>query len=86
MKESEELALDVLEKAFIADDLWVYALDIQDYFADETDQLEIDSPVMDDYLQDVIPEFTNSYDNTKRKQWLAELRKIIDHAKTLIKD
>lgn len=86
MKASEQSAIDVLEKAFSADNLWEYALDIQDYFADETDQLEIDSPVMDDYLQDVIPEFTNSYDNTKRKQWLSELRTIIDHAKTLVKD
>lgn len=41
---------------------------------------------MDEHLQDVIPEFTNSYDNTKKTQWLAELREIIDHAQTLIKD
>lgn len=38
---------------------------------------------MDDYLQDVIPKFTDLYDNTKQKEWLAELRKIIDHAKAL---
>ncbi|WP_419154487.1 hypothetical protein [Weissella bombi] len=82
----ENDVLNVLEKAFVVDDLWKYALDIQDYFADETDQLEIDNPEMDDYLQDVIPEFTDSFDNTKKKQWLHELRKIIDYAKTFIKD
>lgn len=73
-------------KAYQAKALSQYTFDIQDYFADETDQLEVDSPVMDEHLQDVIPEFTNSYDNTKKKQWLAELREIIDHAQTLIKD
>ena len=84
MKRSEKQALDVLEKAFTAQPLSSYTFDIQDYFADETDQLEIDNPKMDDYLQDVIPEFTDEYDNRKQKEWLAELRKIINHAKTLI--
>ena len=86
MKASEQLAFDILDKAFTSDRLWEYVFDIQDRYADDLDQLYIDNPEMADYLQDVIPEFTEAYDNTKRKQWLAELRKIIDHAKTLVKD
>lgn len=86
MKRSEKSALDILEKAFNAKPLSQYTFDIQDYFADETDQLEIDNPEMADYLQDVIPEFTDLYDNTKQKQWLNELQQIINHAKTFIKD
>lgn len=86
MKFSEKSALDVLEKAFQAKPLSQYTFDIQDYFADETDQLEVDNPEMDDYLQDIIPEFTDSYDNTKQTEWLSELRQIVDHAKTFIKD
>lgn len=43
----------------------MYTFTIQDYFADETDQLAIDNPKMEDYLNDVIPEFTEAYDETK---------------------
>ncbi|HEY4399774.1 MAG TPA: hypothetical protein VGM95_04525 [Lactobacillaceae bacterium] len=84
MLKIEKEAIDVMEKAFTDNELWSYVFVIQDYFADETDQLEIESPKFDNYLQDVIPEFTEGYDNTKAKKWLAELRKIIDHAKTLL--
>ncbi|WP_419154529.1 hypothetical protein [Weissella bombi] len=86
MTESELLAFAILEKAFKSDELWSYVFEIQDRYADDLDQLDIDNPEMADYLQDVIPEFTESYDNTKKKQWLNELRQIIDHAKTFIKD
>lgn len=84
MLKSEQEAIDVMEKAFTDKELWSYVFVIQDYFAFETDQLETESPKFDDYLQDVIPEFTEGYDNTKANEWLAELRKMIDHAKTLI--
>lgn len=86
MKRIEKSALDILEKAFNAKPLSQYTFDIQDYFADEADQLDIDNPAMADYLQDIIPEFTDSFDNTKKKEWLSELRQIINHAKTFIKD
>ena len=59
---------------------------IQDYFADETDQLAIDNPSMEDDLNDVIPEFTEAYDETKKDIWLNDLKKIIKKAELLIKN
>ncbi|WEV51667.1 hypothetical protein OZX69_02945 [Lactobacillus sp. ESL0731] len=84
MKQSEKKAIDVLEKAFTADILGEYIFDIQDYYADETDQLAEDNPAMEDYLNDIIPEFTEGYDNRKKKEWLEQLRKIIEKAKTFV--
>ncbi|HEY4400263.1 MAG TPA: hypothetical protein VGM95_07015 [Lactobacillaceae bacterium] len=86
MLKSEKEAIDVMEKAFTDQELWSYVFVIQDYFAFDTDQLETESSKFDDHLQDVIPEFTEAYDNTKADEWLAELRKIIDHAKILLVD
>ncbi|WP_407894605.1 hypothetical protein [Lacticaseibacillus sp. N501-2] len=83
MKQSETDALKMLEQAFSDDELETYVFTIQDYFADETDRLEIDSPDMADYLDDIIPEFTEAYDSTKHDQWLCELREVINHAKRL---
>ena len=83
MKASEKEAINVLERAFKAKELYIYTFTIQDYFADETDQLAIDNPNMEDYLNDVIPEFTESYDETKKDIWLNDLKKIIEKAETL---
>ena len=63
MKAIEKEALEILEKAFTAQPLSSYTFDIQDYFADEGDRLEEETPKMNNYLQDIIPEFTNEYDN-----------------------
>lgn len=60
----------------------MYTFTIQDYFADETDQLAIDNPKMEDYLNDVIPEFTEAYDETKK--WLNDLKKIIKKVELLV--
>lgn len=84
MKQSEQQALNVLERSFTENELFHYVFVIQDYFADQTDQLEIDNPAMEDYLNETIPEFTEGYDNTKRNQWLLQLREIINHAKALV--
>ncbi|MBI0121757.1 hypothetical protein H3U50_08085 [Lactobacillus sp. M0398] len=64
----------------------MYTFTIQDYFADETDQLAIDNPSMEDDLNDVIPEFTEAYDETKKDIWLNDLKKIIKKAELLIKN
>jgi len=82
LKTSEKNALKVLEDAFTNDKLYIYVFEIQDYYADETDQLAEDNPKMEDYLNDLIPEFTESYNDTKRDEWLYKLRKIINKAKT----
>lgn len=50
MKASEQLAFDILDKAFTSDRLWEYVFDIQDRYADDLDQLYIDNPEMADYL------------------------------------
>lgn len=83
MKQSEIDVINVLEQSFERDDLDMYVIDIQDYMADNTDQLEIDNPNMDDFLQEVIPEFTDEYRIGTERQWLSQLRDIINHAKTL---
>lgn len=84
MKTSEKNALKVLEDAFTNDNLYIYVFEIQDYYADETDQLAEDNPEMEDYLNDIIPEFTESYNDTQRDEWLYKLRKIVNKAKTFI--
>lgn len=81
MKQSENSAIKVLESAFTDDDLEAYVFTIQDYYADETDQLAIDNPEMENYLNDVIPEFTEGYDNRRQQEWLTSLQSIIDKAK-----
>lgn len=86
MKKSESDAIKVLEGAFTDSELPVYIFTIQDYYADETDQLAEDNPEMEEYLNDIIPEFTEGYDDTKREEWLYKLRKIINEAKTFIHD
>ena len=50
LKASEQLAFDILDKAFTSDRLWEYVFDIQDRYADDLDQLYIDNPEMADYL------------------------------------
>ena len=50
MKAIEQLAFDILDKAFTSDRLWEYVFDIQDRYADDLDQLYIDNPEMADYL------------------------------------
>ena len=82
MKKSEKQAIDILNRAFNNTDLETYVFTIQDYFADETDQLAIDNPKMEDYLNDVIPEFTEAYDETKK--WLNDLKKIIKKVELLV--
>lgn len=74
MKKSESDAIKVLEGAFTDSELPVYIFEIQDYYADETDQLAEDNSEMEDYLNDMIPEFTEGYDDTKREEWLFILR------------
>lgn len=86
MKKSEKQAIGVLNRAFNNTDLETYVFTIQDYFADETDQLAIDNPKMEDYLNDVIPEFTEAYDETKKDIWLNDLKKIITKAELLIQN
>ncbi|MBI0093070.1 hypothetical protein H3T48_04985 [Lactobacillus sp. M0403] len=86
MKKSEKQAIDILNRAFNNTDLETYVFTIQDYFADETDQLAIDNPKMEDYLNDVIPEFTEAYDETKKDIWLNDLKKIIKKAELLIQN
>ena len=83
MKTSEQKAIDTLEGAYTSDLLEIYVFTIQDYFADETDQLEIDNPEMEDYLNDVIPEFTEEFDLTKKEEWLQQLRVIVNKAKSM---
>lgn len=70
MKKSEKEAINVLSGAFDNTDLETYVFTIQDYFADETDQLEIDNPKMENYLNDIIPEFTEAYDERRKKHGL----------------
>lgn len=86
MKKSETKAIEVLEAAFKDKDLESYVFFIQDYYADETDQLSKDNPEMEDYLNDVIPEFTEGFNLNKRNEWLNELRDIINKAKIFIHD
>ena len=86
MKASEKEAINVLKRAFKSKDLYIYTFTIQDYFTDETDQLAIDNPSMEDDLNDVIPEFTEAYDETKKDIWLNDLKKIIKKAELLIKN
>lgn len=86
MKKSEKQAIDILNRAFNNTDLETYVFTIQDYFADETDQLAIDNPKMEDYLNDVIPEFTEAYNETKKDIWLNDLKKIIKKAELLIQN
>lgn len=86
MKASEKVAINVLKRAFKSKDLYIYTFTIQDYFTDETDQLAIDNPSMEDDLNDVIPEFTEAYDETKKDIWLNDLKKIIKKAELLIKN
>lgn len=81
IEKSEKKAINVLKNAFNTKELYMYTFTIQDYFADETDQLAIDNPKMEDYLNDVIPEFTEAYDETKK--WLNDLKKIIKKAELL---
>lgn len=83
MKNSERKAIETMQQAFVNDDLESYVFTIQDYFADETDQLEADNPEMEDYLNDVIPEFTEGFDLTKKEEWLQQLRVIIDKSKSM---
>lgn len=83
MKKSEKEAINILEKAFKTKETYMYTFLIQDYFADETDQLEIDNPKMENYLNDIIPEFTEAYDERRKKAWLDELRKIITKAEAV---
>lgn len=85
MKRSERAALEILKAAFTSPDLESYVFTIQDYFADETDQLAEDNPKLEDYLNDIIPEFTEAYDNRQPVTWLATLQKIIENAESLIK-
>lgn len=84
MKSSEKKAIEIMQRAFSDHDLELYVFTIQDYFADETDQLEIDNPEMEDYLNDVIPEFTEGFDLTKKEEWLQQLQVIIDNAKSMV--
>lgn len=86
MMNSERKAIEVMQQAFRNQDLERYVFTIQDYFADETDQLEIDNPQMEDYLNDVIPEFTDGFDLTKRKEWLRRLQLIIDKAELMVSE
>ena len=86
MKKSEKEAINVLKKAFNTKELYMYTFTIQDYFADETDQLAIDNHKMEYYLNDVIPEFTEAYDETKKDIWLNDLKKIIKKAELLIQN
>ncbi|HEY4399773.1 MAG TPA: hypothetical protein VGM95_04520 [Lactobacillaceae bacterium] len=86
MKQSEKDAILVLEKALNNQALEYYTFDIQDYFADDAEQLDIDNPQMADYLQDIIPEFTDSYTIPEEQEWLSKLKKIIEHAKSLATD
>ena len=83
MAPSEQKAIKVLEDALTSSELYHYVFTIQDYFADETNQLAIDNPALEDYLNNVIPEFTEEYDNTKRNQWLLQLRNIINQANSI---
>ncbi|MGQ2374325.1 hypothetical protein [Companilactobacillus zhachilii] len=86
MKKSEAKAIEVLEDAFTDSDLESYVFVIQDYYADETDQLALDNPEMEDYLNDIIPEFTEGFDLNERNDWLNRLKDIIRNAKTFIND
>ena len=86
MKASDKEEINVLKRAFKSKDLYIYTFTIQDYFADETDQLAIDNPSMEDDLNDVIPEFTEAYDETKKDIWLNDFKKIIKKAELLIKN
>lgn len=86
MKKSEDQLLKFLEQAFSAQRLSDYVVDLEYYVADETDQLAMDNPMLDDYIQDTIPDLTSvEYDDTEQEAWLNALRKIINHARTLIK-
>lgn len=38
---------------------------------------------MAEYLQNVIPDFTDSYTIPNEQTWLLKLKEIIDHAKSL---
>jgi hypothetical protein len=82
---SETEALDVLKGAFTDSELETYVFYIQDYFADDTDQLAKDNPMLEDFLNDSVPEFTDSYSPSQRKKWLRKLRNIINHANTMTK-
>lgn len=81
----EEKAIEILELSFTVDDLWGHSIDIQDFFAEDADELDIVNPEMADYLQEIIPEFTDGFLEQPTEEWLAELRGIIDKAKTFIK-
>lgn len=86
LKKSEDQLLKFLEQAFSAQRLSDYVVDLEYYVADETDQLAMDNPMLDDYIQDTIPDLTSvEYDDTEQEAWLNALRKIINHARTLIK-
>ena len=86
LKKSEDQLLKFLEQAFSAQRLSDYVVDLEYYVADDTDQLAKDNPMLDDYIQDTIPDLTSvEYDDTEQEAWLNALRKIINHARTLIK-
>ncbi|WP_409076830.1 hypothetical protein [Bombilactobacillus bombi] len=84
IEKSEQDAFKILKDAFTTHDLAVYVFTIQDYFADKTDALATDNPILEDYLNSIIPEFTESYDNSNKDLWLNKLQEIINQAQVLI--
>lgn len=81
----EEKAIDILELFFTIDDIRGHTVDVQDFFADDADELDVVNPGMADYLQDVIPEFTADFGLYPKEEWLTNLRQIIDKSKTYLK-
>lgn len=81
----EQKSIDILELFFTSEDMMGHVVDVQDFFADDADELDVVNPEMADYLQDIIPEYTADFGLRPKEEWLAELRNIIDKAKTFIK-
>lgn len=82
MKASEKEMMTYLHDAITENiSLRDFSYDIGVYLLD-VDQLAKDNPELEDYLQDVMPEYAETYRNDA--MFLPGLKKIYEHAKTLV--
>lgn len=87
MTDIQQEVIKWLEGSFTTNDLAHYVVDLEIFLAFDVDELDTVNPKLADYIQDVVPMMTSEeYDDTKQKQWLDKMRKVVDKAKKMVID
>jgi hypothetical protein len=88
MTQVENDLVTLFDVAWQTDDLFNYAMDVQDFLIDRADDISAVNPRLYNYLDNEVylPEFAADLGLVSPEEWLKKYQKIVHKAKALIKE